>query len=59
MNDKRKETPQDRYLKKNLRVFRVTCMRTTEQDLIDFMESKNNISGYIKELIKKDIGNSK
>ena len=37
MNDKRKETPQDRYLKKNLRVFRVTCMRTTEQDLIDFM----------------------
>lgn len=51
----KRETPQDRYEKKN--VVRVTfkVIRTTEPDILEKLESVENKSGYIKSLIRADI----
>lgn len=54
MSEKR-ETPQQRYAKKNIKQYKFDCMKTTEQDIIDKMESVPNKAGYVKGLIRKDI----
>lgn len=50
-----KETPQSRYHKKNLKQYRIGCMRTTEQDIINWLDDKPNCAGYIKALIRNDM----
>lgn len=54
-----KKTPQDRYQETHCRRYVVKCFDTTEQDLIDWLERKQNKSGYIKELIKADMASAK
>lgn len=44
----RKETPQDRYAKKYKKTYLLACFSSTEQDIIDRLESEQNKSGYIK-----------
>lgn len=51
----KKETPQDRYARKYKKQFSLPCFTTTEQDIIDKLESVPNKSGYIKKLIREDI----
>lgn len=51
----KKETPQQRYAKKYIKQYKFDCMKTTEQDIIDKMESVPNKAGYVKGLIRKDI----
>lgn len=55
----KRETPQERYEKKN--VVRVTfkVIKTTEPDILEKLESVENKSGYIKSLIRADIENEK
>ena len=55
----RKETPQDRYAKKYKKTYLLPCFTTTEQDIIDKLESVPNKSGYIKALIRADIAKKK
>jgi len=55
----RKETPQDRYAKKYKKTYLLPCFTTTEQDIIDKLESVPNKSGYIKALIRADIAKNK
>lgn len=55
----RKETPQDRYAQKYKKQYLLPCFTTTEQDIIDKMESVPNKSGYIKRLIRADIEKNK
>lgn len=43
------------YQKKFVKQLKVKLYRNTEQDIIDYIESIPNKSGYIKELIKKDM----
>jgi len=31
------------------------CNRDTDADIIDFLRERQNLTGYIKELIRKDI----
>lgn len=50
-----KYAPQERYAKKYKREYRVACFTTTEQDIIDKLESVPNKAGYIKALIRADI----
>ncbi|MDD6311999.1 MAG: hypothetical protein PUB08_00805 [Firmicutes bacterium] len=55
----RKMTPQDRYAKKYKKQYSLPCFTTTEQDIIDKLESVPNKAGYIKRLIRADIEASK
>lgn len=59
MSSEKKERPQDRFDRLNSKVYRVKVMTRTEQDIIAKLESVPNKSGYIKDLIKKDIAASK
>ncbi|HAX84381.1 MAG TPA: hypothetical protein DCY15_08070 [Ruminococcaceae bacterium] len=51
----RKQTPQERYAKKYKKQFKIDCITTTEQDIIEKLESVPNKAGYIKQLIRADI----
>lgn len=55
----RKLTPQDRYVKKFKKQFKIDCVKTTEQDIIEKLESVPNKAGYIKALIRADIAKNK
>ena len=43
------------YEKENLRQIRLKINRKTEPDLLAWIEKQENIQGYIKELIRKDM----
>lgn len=43
------------YIKKNMRQFMVKINRVTEPELLEWLESKPNKQGYIKELILADM----
>ncbi len=55
----KKQTPQERYAKKNKKQFKIDCIKTTEQDIISKLESVPNKAGYIKALIRADIAKNK
>ena len=58
MNE-RKQTPQERYAAKYKKLYSLPCFTSTEQDIIDKLESVPNKAGYIKALIRADIAASK
>lgn len=47
---------QNRYQKEKTRIFTIKVIRNTESDVLEKLESVPNVSGYIKSLIRKDIG---
>lgn len=55
----RKITPQERYAAKNKKQYKIDCIKTTEGDIIDKLESVTNKAGYIKALIRADIAKTK
>ena len=58
MNEKKK-TPQERYAAKYKKQYSLPCFTSTEQDIIDKLESVQNKAGYIKQLIRADIAAQK
>lgn len=46
------------YIKAFQRQFMLKCNRKTEPELVEWLESKENVQTYLKELIRKDIENS-
>lgn len=52
-------TPQERYHKKNKIQFMVSCMASTEQDVIQWLEAQPNKAGAIKKLIREAIAKEK
>lgn len=54
-----KQTPQERYAAKYKKQYSLPCFTSTEQDIIDKLESVPNKAGYIKALIRADIAASK
>jgi hypothetical protein len=55
----RKMTPQERYAAKYKKQFKIDCFTSTEQDIIQKLESVPNKAGYIKSLIRADIAKQK
>ena len=55
----RKQTPQERYAAKYKKQIKIDCFTSTEQDIIDKLDSVPNKAGYIKQLIRADIAASK
>ena len=47
------------YEKENLRQIRLKINRKTEPDLLAWVEKQENVQGYIKELIRKDMEQGK
>ena len=47
------------YEKENLRQIRMKINRKTEPDLLAWVEKQENVQGYIKELIRKDMKQEK
>lgn len=43
------------YNKENYRRISLKLHRTLEPDLIEYLESKENLNGYIKDLIRQDM----
>lgn len=54
-----KQTPQERYAAKYKRQIKIDCFTSTEQDILDKLDSVPNKAGYIKQLIRADIAASK
>lgn len=55
----RKQTPQERYAAKYKKQFKIDCFTSTEQDIINKLNSVPNKAGYIKQLIRADIEKNK
>lgn len=52
-------TPQERYDKANtIRICGLKLNLKTDKEIISHLKNKKNKQGYIKSLIKKDIGNT-
>ncbi len=51
----KKITPQERYAAKYKKQYKIDCFTSTEQDIIEKLESVPNRAGYIKQLIRADI----
>lgn len=44
-----------KYVKEHQRSFTFRCHKENDADLIAFLESKGNVSGYIKELLRREM----
>lgn len=51
----RRETPQSRYAKKALRRLAISLNRNTDQDILAKLDTVDNVTGYIKRLIRADL----
>ena len=49
----------NKYEKENIRQIRLKINRKTEPDLVEWIEQQDNIQGYIKDLIRKDMEKQK
>ena len=58
-NSEKKERPQERFDRMNSKRYTLKVMTRTEADIIAKLDSVPNKAGYIKELIRRDIENSK
>lgn len=54
-NEKVKNAPQLRYMKKSIRRFTVDVNRNTEPALLEHLEKQTNVAKYIKQLIQADM----
>lgn len=50
-----KYAPQERYAARYKKQFKIDCFTSTEQDIINKLNSVPNKAGYIKQLIRADI----
>ena len=51
-----KDDRQRKWDAENTKRFSFQVMRKTEADILEKLESVDNVAGYIKSLIRKDIG---
>lgn len=56
MTENRKSKASAKYDAENAKRIYLKLNKKTDADIIDFLASKKNVQGYIKELIRKDIG---
>lgn len=49
----------NKYNKKMIRNLTVSLNRKTDDDIIVFLENKENMGGYIKSLVRKDMDKAK
>lgn len=47
-----------KYIKEHTRSYTIRCNNETEADVIEFLNGKDNVTAYIKDLIRRDMKNS-
>lgn len=52
---KRKYEPQERYDAKNAKHISLKLNKNTDADILEHLEKRENVQGYIKSLIRADI----
>lgn len=50
-----KKAYDENYQKQNIRQIRLSMNRKTEPEILEWLEKKENIQGYIKKIIKEDM----
>lgn len=50
---------QTEYNKKRYRMFGIRMLNDADKDLIKYLESKDNLNDYMKDLIRKDLNKTK
>lgn len=50
------QSPQDKYNKKNTKLLTIRINFNTEKDILDHLNAQPNKAGYIKHLIRQDMG---
>ena len=55
MTEKRKSEPQMKYIAKTRRRYVLNLNKVTDTDMIEHLESLDNVQGYIKRLIQEDM----
>ncbi len=58
MENSDKYSAQKKYHAKNRQTLTLSFMKSTEQDLLDYLDNVPNKAGYIKELIREDMKNN-
>ena len=58
VSEKRKQY-EIQYTRENQRQFMLKVNRKLEPDMVTWLESKDNVQAYLKELIRKDMEESK
>ena len=46
-----------KYIKEHTRSYTIRCNNETDADIIEFLGAKDNVTAYIKGLIKREIAN--
>lgn len=50
-----KKRANEKWDKENIRRFALKVAKNTEKDILEKLESQENVNGYIKRLIREDI----
>lgn len=54
MNEKKRDYD-IKYMREKCRMVRLQLNRENDKDIVEHLESKDNINAYLKELIRKDM----
>lgn len=57
--NRREETPEQRYRREKTTNLYIRLFKNTEKDIIEKLDSMPNKSGYVKDLIRKDVESKK
>ena len=49
---------QSNYIRNHTRRFTLQCHNEYDADIIEFLESKDNYTAYLKELLRRELGNN-
>lgn len=44
-----------KYIKEHTRRYTISCNNKTDRDIIEFLEKQENVTAYIKDLVRKEI----
>lgn len=54
-----KYNPQKKYIKENMRRYALNINRNTDADILEYLEGRDNVQGYLKRLIREDMARQK
>ncbi len=50
---------QKKYIKENMRRYALNLNRNTDVDILEYLEGRDNVQGYLKRLIREDMARQK
>ena len=50
---------QKKYIKENMRRYALNLNQNTDVDILEYLEGRDNVQGYLKRLIREDMARQK